>query len=151
MDRADVLGSSCDDKTEGNREAVPEAACYGPRMFRDLPFAALSALVLAGPAAAFQAPQTEEPSAMLLAQAWDRCMTEHAVRLTHTPATDEAIYLEAASGCDHIKARVFAAVGRDLPRSEATQLTSAFDAQAKPNFLTMLRRIRADRAARKQD
>lgn len=88
------------------------------------------------------------PSAMLLAQAHDRCMATHAVRLTRTAATDEEIYAEALEGCKALHEQLGAAVEREYLPEQAAQLTTSLQAQAKPNFLALLQRIRADRAKR---
>lgn len=72
--------------------------------------------------------QSEQANAMMLAQANDRCMTTYAFRMTGTDATDEAIFASATAGCKALK--------------------SQLEAQAKPNFLNLLQKIRADRARR---
>jgi len=104
----------------------------------------LAALMLATPAAA----QTAAPSVLLLAQALDRCMATHAVRLTRTDAADEAIYSEAQRGCQAIDADLRAAVRAQAPAAQADALFAQFDATARPNFMALLARIRSDRAAR---
>lgn len=105
--------------------------------------AMLTALLLAAPAAAQPA-----PSIPMLAQAHDRCMAGFAVRLTRTGAADEAILAEAVKGCAAIDGELRAAVRAQMPTAEADALIAQFDATAKPNFMALLQRIRADRAAR---
>lgn len=108
-------------------------------------FSVMAALATAGqPLAA----EPAQPKAQLLAQAHDRCMTTYAVRLTYTAATDEAIYSEAVSGCSAVKNELGAAISREYPADRAAELTALLEAQAKPNFLTLLQRIRTDRLGR---
>jgi hypothetical protein len=85
---------------------------------------------------------------MMLAQAQDRCMTTYAVRLTRTSATDEAIYADARSGCGTLASQLHAAIAKEYPADQAAELLATLDAQARPNFMALLQRIRADRAAR---
>lgn len=92
--------------------------------------------------------QPAQPDAQLLAQAHDRCMTTYAVRLTKTAATDEAIYSEAVSGCSAVKNALGAAIARDFAVDRAAELAALLEAQAKPNFLALLQRIRTDRLNR---
>ena len=101
------------------------------------------ALLLALPAMA-QTP----PSVPLLAQALDRCMAGYAVRLTRTEATDDAIFAEAVKGCQSIDTQLRAAVRAQVPAVEAARLFREFDDTSRPNFMALLQRIRADRAAR---
>ena len=75
-------------------------------------------------------------------------MTTYAVRMTMTAATDEAIYADAVSGCSAVKNALGAAIVRDYPADRAAELNALLDAQAKPNFLALLQRIRADRLSR---
>lgn len=104
----------------------------------------LAALLLAAPVAAQPA-----PSVPMLAQAHDRCMATHAVRLIRTDATDEAIYAEAQKGCAAIDTELKAAVRAQVPAAQADALIGQFDATGKPNFMALLQRIRADRAAQR--
>lgn len=104
--------------------------------------ASVAALLLALPAAAQPA-----PSVPLLAQAYDRCMATFAVRLTRTEAADDAIHAEAKKGCQDIDDQLRAAVRAQLPPADADRLLSQFDASSRPNFMALLQRIRADRAA----
>ena len=99
-------------------------------------------------ALAAQSTQAAPPGAMLLAQAHDRCMTTYAVRLTRTAATDDAIYAEAVAGCKGLKDQLSAGIARDYAPTQAAELTAALESQARPNFLTLLQRIRADRISR---
>ncbi|MFC7536148.1 hypothetical protein ACFQPG_02050 [Sphingomonas sp. GCM10030256] len=92
--------------------------------------------------------QTAQPSAMMLAQAHDRCMTTYAVRLTNTAATDQSIFADATAGCKELKDQLGAAIARDYTPAQATELNAMLEAQAKPNFDKLLQRIRADRAAK---
>ena len=96
-------------------------------------------------AAIMQPAETAQPGAMVLAQAHDRCMVGYAVRLTKTPASDEAIYAQALTGCKALHEQLGAAVAREYAPEQAARLTTMMDAQAKPNFLALLERIRADR------
>ena len=98
--------------------------------------------------AAAIAAQPAQPSTMMLAQAYDRCMATYAVRLTKTAATDEAIYTEAVAGCKALKDQLTAGIGREYAPAQVTELTAAMEAQAKPNFLALLQRIRTDRLSR---
>ena len=101
---------------------------------------------LAGAAAITAQPaEAAQRSAMVAAQAHDRCMVGYAVRLTKTSATDEAIYSEAVAGCKALHKQLGVAVAREYAPEQAAQLITAFEAQAKPNFLALLQRIRTDR------
>ncbi|WP_344707435.1 hypothetical protein [Sphingomonas swuensis] len=84
-------------------------------------------------------------SAMVIAQAHDRCMAGFAVRLTKTSATDDAVYSEAVAGCRALREQRDAAVAREFAPEQAAHLTRFFEAQAKPSFLRLLERIRNDR------
>ena len=95
--------------------------------------------------AAAQQPQASVP---ILAQAYDRCMTTFAVRLTKTAATDEEIFGEAIRSCLPLKTQLTGAILAQLPAAEANKIVQVIDAQAKPSFVSMLAKIRADRAAR---
>lgn len=88
------------------------------------------------------------PSAAMLAQAQDRCMTTFAVRLSRTTATDEAIFAKADAGCTSLKQQLGAAIAREYSADQAAALTATLDAQAKPNFLALVQRIRTDRRDR---
>ncbi len=83
----------------------------------------------------------------ILASALDRCMATYAVRLTRADASDEAIYAAATAGCKPIEDELTIVVRRDLPKAQAEAALQQWATQAKPNFLTLLARIRADRAA----
>jgi L-alanine-DL-glutamate epimerase-like enolase superfamily enzyme len=104
--------------------------------------------LIAAAALAAQAAQPAQPSAMVLAQAHDRCMTTYAVRLTRTSATDEAIYAEAIAGCKALKDQLSASIAREYSPAQAAELTGTLETQARPNFLTLLQRIRTDRLSR---
>jgi phage protein D len=59
-----------------------------------------SAVVLVSLFAAQQVTaQQPHPNAQILAQAYDRCMATHAVRLTHTTASDKEIFAQATESC----------------------------------------------------
>jgi hypothetical protein len=92
--------------------------------------------------------QPAQPSAMMLAQANDRCMTTYAVRMTRTEATDEAIFASAVDGCKDLKGQLYAALDREYAATQASELKAQLDAQAQPNFLILLEKIRAGRAQR---
>lgn len=92
--------------------------------------------------------QPAEADAMVLAQALDRCMATQAVRLTHTSAADAAIYAQARQSCSPLRDRLRAAISAQLSQADAAGLLQAMDAQAEPNFMNMLARIRSDRARR---
>jgi len=106
----------------------------------------LAAISLAGAQAASTA--QAEPSAQIVAQALDRCMATYAVRLTKTDASDEAIFTEATTSCLPLNVRLRAAINAQLPPPQAAGVIRSFDAQAKPNFMTMLAKIRSDRASK---
>ena len=110
-----------------------------------LPRASLA--VLASALAASAAAQQVTPETMLLAQAHDRCMTTQAVRLTRTAAADEAIFASAQAGCRGLRDQLTAAIARDLPAGQASELTAMLDARTGPEFTALLARIRAGRAA----
>jgi hypothetical protein len=99
-------------------------------------------------AALAQSVPSNQPSAMLLAQAHDRCMTTYAVRLTKTTAPDDAIYAEAVAGCKAVKDQLATGIAREYPAAQAAELTAMLEAQAKPNFLALVQRIRTDRLGR---
>lgn len=75
-------------------------------------------------------------------------MATYAVRLTRTPASDEAIYAEAAQGCLPLKTRLVDAIRAQVPPAEAAPVLASLETSAKPNFMAMLARIRSDRAKR---
>lgn len=92
--------------------------------------------------------QSGQANAMMLAQANDRCMTTYAVRMTGTDATDEAIFASATEGCKALKSQLYSAIDAEYPAAQAGELKGQLEAQAKPNFLNLLQKIRADRARR---
>lgn len=94
------------------------------------------------------APQQSRANPMILAQALDRCMATQAVRLTHTSAADSEIYAQARQSCQGLNDQFRAAFGAQLPATDAAAILSSIDGQAESNFMTMLSRIRADRAGR---
>lgn len=94
------------------------------------------------------APPPQQPNAYLLAQAYDRCMATCAVRLSHTDATDAAIFAQARQSCQPLGARMRVAVNAEVPPAQAAEALATMDAQAEPNFMRMLARIRSDRARR---
>jgi hypothetical protein len=91
--------------------------------------------------------QTEQPSPAILAQALDRCMATYAVRLTKTGAADDAIFTSAVEGCKQIETDLKIVVRRDIAPAQAEAAIMQWGTQAKPNFMSLLQRIRADRAA----
>jgi|GEM_PF-2927905 len=101
-------------------------------------------------AAAAQAPAAPppQPSVMTLAQALDTCMATYAVRLSRTDATDEAVFAGAQQGCGPLNQRLRAAVSAELPADQARELLATLETSERPNFMTMLQRIRADRRRR---
>ncbi|MGZ8346419.1 MAG: hypothetical protein ACXWUP_04815 [Allosphingosinicella sp.] len=108
-----------------------------------------SAIALLSLFAAQQATaQQAQPDVQMLAQAYDRCMATYAVRLTHTSATDEDIFMQATQSCLSLNGQLRAAINTQLPPAHATEILQSIDAQAEPNFMTMLARIRSDRARR---
>ena len=114
----------------------------------------LISLLLAVPLAAQTTPPAapqpapEASNVPLLAQMLDRCMATYAVRLTKTDMADEAIFAEAGKGCAGIDLQLRAGVRSQLPAAEAEALIKQFDDTDRPNFMALLQRIRADRAAR---
>lgn len=107
--------------------------------------AAALVLLFAGQQAAAQDAQ---PNAMVLAQAFDRCMATQAVRLTRTAATDAEILAQARQSCQALNDQFRAAVSAQLPAADAAEMLRSIDLQAEPNFMTLLTRIRSDRARR---
>lgn len=105
--------------------------------------AVLLASLLTGPQAVAQEPQ---PDIQIIAQAYDRCMATYAVRSTRTAATDEEIFDQATQSCFALDGRLRAAISAQLPAAEATGVLQSMDAQAAPNFMAMLARIRSDRS-----
>ena len=105
-------------------------------------------LVLGIVAAQRVAAQAAPPNAMVLAQAQDRCMTTYAVRMTKTDATDEEIYSGATEGCKDLQGQLHAAIAKEYSADQAKELIATLEAQAKPNFLQLLQKIRADRQIR---
>lgn len=94
------------------------------------------------------APADVQPDVATLAQAVDRCMATHAVRLTRTDAADEAIFAQATEGCAPLKDQLLAAITRGYSADQAQQLQAAIEANARPNFMRLLQRIRSDRQNR---
>ena len=107
-------------------------------------FVALLAISATQPGASAQA----QPDAAMLAQAVDRCMTTYAVRLTRTEATDEAIFTEATQGCGPLSGQLNAAIAREYGADQSRELLATIAASARPNFMQLLQRIRADRQNR---
>lgn len=103
--------------------------------------------LLAAIAAQPSTAQPTQPDASTLAQAFDRCMATYAVRMTRTDASDDAIFAAATEGCKQIDTELTKTVRRDFPPAEAEAAIKQWSAQAKPNFMNLLSRIRADRAA----
>jgi len=98
--------------------------------------------------AAAQPPASPQPDAATLAQAVDRCMATYAVRLTRTEATEEAIFAAASQGCRALTEQLNTAIARDYPAEQAREAIATIAASARPNFMQMLQRIRADRQRR---
>jgi hypothetical protein len=92
--------------------------------------------------------QQPEQDVQTLAQAYDRCMATQAVRLTRTPATDADIFRQATQACLSLQELLRTAINAQLPPAQATDILRSIDAQAEPNFMAMLARIRSDRARR---
>ena len=92
------------------------------------------------------AAQQPEPNVQIIAQAYDRCMATYAVRLTRTAATDQDIFRQASQGCLSLGGQLRAAIEAQLPPEQAAELLRSMDAQAEPNFMAMLARIRSDRS-----
>jgi hypothetical protein len=108
---------------------------------------ASSAAVLASLVGMQQAPPQQGPAnPQIVAQAYDRCMATHAVRLTRTSATDENIYTQASQSCLPLNDQLTAAIKAQLPPAQADEILRTLAANGKPNFLSMLARIRSDRA-----
>ena len=106
--------------------------------------AVLALILVAAPAMA----QQPEPDFRIVAQAYDRCMTTYAVRLTRTAATDDEIFDQASQSCLPLEDRLRAAISVQLPPAQAGEILQAIDAQGEPNFRAMLDRIRSGRARR---
>lgn len=96
-----------------------------------------------------QAPRSR-PDVEIVAHAYDRCMVMYAVRLSKTATKDDEIYARATELCLPLKSKVTAALTAQQPE-QATETLKAIDAQAKPNFMTMLAKIRSNRAKRSGD
>ena len=94
--------------------------------------------------------QQSQPSAMLLAQATDRCMATTASRQLRT-LEDEAIFQNALQACDRVKTAFYEAVRREHTPEDAENILSQLDEQRRPNFIKMLRRIEAQRDARSEE
>lgn len=92
--------------------------------------------------------QSTQPNAMMLAQANDRCMTTYAVRMTNTDAPDDKIFTSAIEGCKDLNSQLYTAIDAEYAAAQASDLKAQLDAQAKPNFLNLLQKIRTDRAQR---
>ncbi len=106
------------------------------------------AVVILGVVAQSALAQATQSDVSTLAQALDRCMTTYAVRLTKTETVDEAIYLAAVDGCKQIEVDLTTAVRRDVPATQGEAALTQWKEQSKPNFMSLLQRIRSDRAAR---
>jgi hypothetical protein len=78
-------------------------------------------------------------------------MATQAVRLSRTSARDEDIYAEARQSCSALEARLAAALRTKLSATQTAEMIRSMDAQAKPNFMFMLARIRSDRARREPE
>ena len=113
-------------------------------MWTKSPVILLVTLVAAHQATA-QQPQQDVQT---LAHAYDRCMATQAVRLTRTDATDADIFRQATQACLSLQGLLRAAISAQLPPAQAAEILGPMDAQAEPNFMAMLARIRSDRARR---
>ncbi|HVJ02184.1 MAG TPA: hypothetical protein VM662_08380 [Sphingomonas sp.] len=111
--------------------------------------AVLACVLCVAPALAQQ--QQQQGNIQIIAQALDRCMATYAVRLTRTAASDDDIYGQATTSCKSLRDQLTAAIRAQVPSAQATSLLGSLDAQAKPNFMAMLAKIRSDRAARAGD
>lgn len=89
--------------------------------------------------------QPAQQNVGLLGQALDRCMTTVADRESRAESDDEIIFEFAVATCGELKDPLFAAIRAQFPSEQAEEAISMIDAQAKPNFLNMLLRIRSDR------
>lgn len=107
----------------------------------------LKSMLLAGASPQADAAPTP-PNPQLLAQALDRCMATYAVRLTRTATPDDAIYAQASQGCAALSGQLDTAIKAQLPARQAAEITERLHTSARPNFIAMLTKIRADRAAR---
>ncbi len=94
------------------------------------------------------APPQAQQNIQVTAQALDRCMATYAVRLTKTPASDDAIFAEATRSCAPLNEALTTALNTQLPPAQANAFIKQMDASARPNFMTMLARIRHDRASK---
>ncbi|MDV3457909.1 hypothetical protein RZN05_13015 [Sphingomonas sp. HF-S4] len=93
------------------------------------------------------APQAQvQLDPQIIAQAADRCMATHAVRSSRTSTDDEAIYAQARLSCAPLNDQLAIALRARLAPAQAAEALRTLDAQAKPNFMAMIARIRSDRA-----
>ena len=102
--------------------------------------------VLAGTLVQPSVAQPTQPSLATLAEALDICLASYAVQLTYSSASDDAIYAAAKDGCKKIETELIATVRRDVPPAQADAALRQWAAVAKPNFMTVIQRIRADRS-----
>lgn len=89
-----------------------------------------------------------QPDPRIVAQAYDRCMATQAVRLSRTSARDEDIHAQARQSCSVLEERLAVALRARLSATQAAEMIRSMEAQAKPNFMSLLARIRSDRARR---
>ncbi|MFK4004670.1 hypothetical protein [Qipengyuania sp. NPDC077563] len=75
-------------------------------------------------------------------------MTRYAVRLSRETQDDDVIYATAKGNCSELDAELVAALDRELPPETADKIKMQMAEQAKPNFMSLLGKIRADRASK---
>ncbi len=74
-------------------------------------------------------------------------MTRYAVRLSRETQDDDVIYATAKGNCSELDAELVAALDRELPPETADKIKMQMAEQA-PNFMSLLGKIRADRASK---
>ena len=107
-------------------------------------FLSAAMIILASPAVA----QRAQPNIMTIAQVLDRCMTTQAVRLSRESTDDEAIFSQAKAQCAELDAALDASMEREVPAERQADLKAQLANSEKPNFMTVLAKIRSDRSAR---
>ena len=75
-------------------------------------------------------------------------MATYAVRLSKESNDDEAIFETAKTNCAGLATQRDAAIQRDVPARQATELRAMLAQEEKPSFLAMLAKIRSDRTVR---
>ena len=91
--------------------------------------------------------QPSQPSAMLLAQAHDRCLATVASQQLGQ-LDDEKIYANAIATCSKIEVDLYKDIRIEYPIEQAEYVIGAIKAKSRSNFTNVLRKMEAQRGRR---